>query len=268
MKESLVKVKASLWLHTIRTTRYMTSSMNWAISDGLWVTIYVLGALAFTNPSNYGIIVPMVFWAVMAWTLMSLPVWVIGNWVRFYIAMGVFDEHELAGVDHALFLSFRIIPLLILTIGTVSVVALFIYIVTGIVPAVLNPLMLLFSLSMILLQATIYGLILAYASMVTEAPAPLLDFLNFFLFIAGGIAVPIRQLPTPLRAMALLTPYSYPAEILRLSVVPGYETYLPIGLEIFSIFSYTLILLLILLIIRRKVSWKVRREGVRGIGRM
>ncbi|MEB3846901.1 MAG: ABC transporter permease [Desulfurococcales archaeon] len=264
----LVKAKASLWLHTVRTARYLTSSLNWAISDGLWVTIYVLGALAFTPPSHYNAVVPMVFWAVIAWTFMSLSVWVIGNWVRFYISMGVYDEHELAGVDHAMFLSFRVIPLLILTILSVSVVALFIYIVTEVAPTILNPGLLALSLAVILLQSTIYGLILAYASMVTEAPAPLLDFLNFFLFVAGGIAVPIQRLPGMLKALALLTPYSYPSELLRLSVVPGYKTYLPPALDAIVMTLYTTGLLLLFLLVRSRVREKARREGVRGIGRM
>ncbi|MCE4619595.1 MAG: hypothetical protein F7C33_01070 [Desulfurococcales archaeon] len=144
----------------------------------------------------------------------------------------------------------------------------FIYIVIVVVTTILNPGLLALSLTVILLQSTIYGLILAYASMVTEAPAPLLDFLNFFLFVAGGIAVPIQRLPGMLKALALLTPYSYPAELLRLSVVAGYRTYLPPALDALAMTLYTTGLFLLLLIVRGRVQEKARREGVRGIGRM
>ena len=267
-RRTLSRFYAMLWVNVLWRARYVYGSLNWALSDGLWVTIYVLGVLAFTRPEQYSLVVPMVFWAVFAWTLISMPVWIIGNWVKFYIAMGVYEEHELAGVDHAVFLSLRVIPSLIITIPSVLVVMLFLYAVTGILPGAVNPVLLSACLILILVQATVYGLILPYLGLFTGTPAPLLDFFNFFLFIAGGIATPIASLPAPLQLFAIATPYSHPAELMRASIVANYKPYLGFLGEVFASTAYTLLLVLVFVVSRRLVTRKIRREGVKGIGRM
>ncbi len=201
-----------LWLHIKRTGRYLGDLIAWGITDFLWLAIYLLGALVFMDPQEYPILLPQVFWALIAWGLISGPVWTIGNWMRFYINMGMYEEHELAEVSHSIFLSLRAIPTVTesLVIGVTA--AFFLTYITG-YPAlrVDNPPLLFISLGTILLIAVLYGLILAYMSLYTSVPAPLLDLVSFLLFIVGGVAVPVERLPSILRPIAMLIPYSHPS---------------------------------------------------------
>ncbi|MEB2835791.1 MAG: hypothetical protein GSR80_001320, partial [Desulfurococcales archaeon] len=260
--------RAMLWLHVVRTGRYLYSLANWVLVEGLWVTIYVLGALTFASPSSYPRVAPMVFWAVLAWNLMSTPVWTIGNWARFYVNMGVFEEHEIAGASHSLFLALRSLPAILVSLGTAGVVGAFIAYVTGApVLEARDPLLLAASLAAITLDAIFYSLVLAFLSLATRAPAPLLDFMNFLLFIAGGIAAPVSRLPGPVRVFALLTPYSHPAELMRLAAV-GEPTYLPPALEALLTLAWLAVMALAWLASAHWALGLARREGVRGIGRM
>jgi ABC-2 type transport system permease protein len=256
------------WLHLIRTARYLYSMVNWALVDGLWITIYVLGTLTFASPQSYPRVAPMVFWAVLAWNLMSTPVWTIGNWARFYINMELYEEHEVAGASHSIFLSLRSLPALLVSLATAAVVGGFIaYTTRAPILRVGDPLLLAASLGAITLMAVLYSLILAFLSLFTRAPAPLLDFMNFFLFIAGGIAAPISKLPGPVRLFALATPYSHPAELMRLAAV-GQPTYLPPGVEALATTAWITVLTLAWMTTKSLAVSRARREGVRGIGRM
>lgn len=269
MEASLLRqLRVMAWLHLIRTTRYLYSMANWALVNGLWTSIYVLGALTFASPQSYPMVAPMIFWAVLAWSLMSTPVWTIGNWASYYINMGLYEEHEVAGASHSLFLSLRSLPALLVSLATAAVVGGFIAYTTGApILRVDDPLLLAASLGALTLMAVLYSLILAFLSLSTRAPAPLLDFMNFFLFIAGGIAAPVSRLPGPLRLFALATPYSHPAELVRLAAV-GQPTYLPPRVEALATIAWILALTLAWTVTRSLAVSRARREGVKGIGRM
>ena len=264
---SRTRIYAMLWLHLLRTSRFTLSLVNWGVIEFLWLSIYILGVLTFASPSEYQLIVPMVFWAVAAFGLMSTPVWTIGNWMKYYVNTGVFEEHELYNVSHSAFLALRSLPSIVLTLASLAVAWVFLRELTGINPMrVEDPLLLVFGLSFILLLATLYSLIIAFLSLYTEAPGPLLDFMNLLLFIIGGIAAPVERLPGPLKTVAIITPYSHPAEIIRYASV-GYEPYLGLAREIIATIGYTLLLALLVIIISRKAIDKAKREGVKGIGR-
>lgn len=254
------------WLHVLRTQRFTISLINWGLVDFLWISVYMLAVLAFTAPDMYPSVVPLVFWAIIGFTLMGSPTWVIGNWMRHYVNMGIFEEHEMLKVNHTLFLAMRIIPSLSMALIAGLAASLFLYAITGVNPlAIQNPLLLAASLLAILAMATLYSLTLAYLSLYLGAPAPALDLLNFMLFIVGGIAVPVGSLPEPLRWLAIATPYSHPAEIMR-HAIAGLEPYLGLHGEALASALMLATLILVLRLMERKALSKARREGVRGIG--
>jgi len=258
---------AFAWLHLIRTSRFIYSIINWGVVDFLWMSLYVLAALVFTEPSSYPVMVPTVFWALIAFSLMSTPIWTIGNWIRFYVNMGLFEEHELRSASHTLFLSMRSLPAIPMALVSALAASAFLYSVTHVNPlTAANPFLLLASLVSILLLSTLYSLTVAYLSLATQAPAPLLDFMNFFLFVAGGIAVPVARLPGPLRIVAILTPYSHPAELLRYSVV-GMTPYMGVSGEALATLAFMGLMSGILIAVSRVTLARVRMWGIRGIGR-
>ncbi|MEB3859880.1 MAG: ABC transporter permease [Desulfurococcales archaeon] len=261
------RLYALVWLHLVRTSRFTLSLVNWGVVEFLWLSIYILGVLSFADPSEYATIVPMVFWAVAAFGLMSTPVWTIGDWMKYYVNEGILEENELCNVSHTLFLALRALPSIVLTLASLGIAWLFLREVTGLNPArAEEPLFLLFGLSFILLQATLYSLIIAFLSLYTEAPGPLLDFMNLLLFVAGGVAAPIDRLPEPLKIVAVIAPYSHPAEVMRYGSV-GYAPYLGLTAEIIVTIAYTSLLALTVAAVSRASLRKARVEGVKGIGR-
>ncbi|MET1100968.1 MAG: ABC transporter permease [Pyrodictiaceae archaeon] len=240
---------------------------NWGIVDFLWMSIYILGALAFTSPSEYRVVAVNVFWAIVAWNLMSTPSWTIGNWIRFYILMGLLEEHELASASHSLFLTLRVIPSMIVSSVSAIAAAVFLTAITGAnILVVRDPLLLAASLVAILAMATLYSLTLAFLSVFTSAPAPLLDMLNFVLFVAGGIAVPVSRLPAPLRIVAIATPYSHPSELMRYATT-GMKPYLGVAGEAIASIAFIALLATGMTTAKRAAMKLIRREGPRGIGR-
>ena len=261
------RVYAMLWLHVVRTSRYLWSLANWGVTEFMWIAIYMLGALAFTPEYKYSDVVPTIFWAVIAWNMMSTATWTIGNWVRFYINMGMFEEHELADANHALFLTLRTLPALVETLVAAAFVGVFLVNVTGVeVLRASDPLLLGASLALILAMSILYSLSLAFLSIIAGSPAPLLDFLNFILFIAGGIAVPVSSLPEALRVIAVLSPYSHPAELMRYASV-GWTPYLGVDGEVLASLIYIAFMSIVALLVYRWARGKALREGVKGIGR-
>ncbi len=257
---------AYAWVHLLRMRRFALSLINWGLVDFLWLSIYVFSVLAFAEPKAYPLVVPAVFWAMIAFSLMSTPVWTVGNWVRFYIGMGLLEEHELAGANHSAFLALRALPAIPMALIAGVGAATLLYAATGINPLrVRDPILLAVSLAAILIQATLYSLLIAFAGMATRTPTPLLDFMNFFLFVAGGIAVPVSTLPGPLRLVAVLTPYSHPAELMR-HAVAGMEPYLGVAGEALASLAYTCILGVVAWGASRWALRKVRVWGAKGIG--
>ena len=247
----------------------MVGLVNWAVVDAMWVSIYVLGALAFTSPEKYSGVAPFVFWAVFAWSLISTPVWVIGNWMGFYVNMGVYEEHEIEGVNHSIFLSVRVLPALMVSLLSAGVVGGFLALSVGVNPfGEVDPVLLALSLSVLMVMSVLYSLVIAYAGLALSTPAPLLDIMNFFLFVAGGIAVPVADLPQPLRILAISTPYSHPAEIMRYSVDQEYTPFFGFDGEAFASLFFLVFLVLLVRVVEKWSRGKVLREGLRGIGRM
>lgn len=260
------RLAAYAWVHTLRMRRLAFSLVNWGLVDFLWLSIYVFSVLAFADPESYADVVPSVFWAMVAFTLMSTPVWTVGNWARFYVSMGLLEEHEIAGASHSAFLALRSLPAIPMALVAGAGASALLYASTGVNPLrASHPAILAAGLAAILAQATLYSLVLAFAGMATRTPTPLLDFMNFFLFVAGGIAVPVSSLPGPLRVVALLTPYSHPSEIIRYSAT-GARPYLGLAGEALATLAYTAILALAAWAASRWALGRVKLWGAKGIG--
>jgi len=257
---------AMVWLHMLRSYRFTFSLVNWGVIDFLWLSIYILAVLAFTEPVSYPTVVPLLFWAVIAWSFMSSPVWMIGNWMRFYVNEGIMESHEVSNVSHTLFLSLRFIPSLLMALASAIAASIILVVVTGVNPLrVENPILLGLALATLLAQATMYALILAYTSLYIGTPAPALDILTFMMFVAGGVGVPVSSLPEPLRALALILPYSHPSEVMRYAVV-GLEPHLGLRTELALSLAYAVLLYALLKVIELKALRKAKIVGVKGIG--
>jgi len=263
-----LRFKAIIWLHSLRLWRYRYSFINMALNSTLWVTIFLLGALMFMPKEELHVGMPLAFWGIAMWTIMSNSVWLIGAWTNFYISQGFVEEHMLVNISSANVLVGRVIPGL--SVSTVAIILIYFIlsaITGGVTEIARHPAMLIIGLLLLTIMSLSYGLILASISFRTGVPMVLLDLSNFIIFIIGGIATPVSILPTPIRTIAIIIPYSHPAEIVRYGAI-GFETYLPLSFEMILSILIALAMSLTALKMIRKAEEYVRKHGVKAIGRM
>ncbi|MCE4604754.1 MAG: ABC transporter permease [Aeropyrum sp.] len=266
LSRALEQAAVMTWAHFKRAWRMKYNMVNWAIIDALWLLIFIFAGLAFTPPEYYPRVVPILFFSMVLWSLMSTPIWAIGNWVRFYINIGLIDEHELAGASHVAFLATRSIPSTIISIISAIAVGTILYLATGVNPLrVGNIPLLLFSMVMVLSMATAYALIIAFAGMKLKVPAPMLDIMNIAFFFIGGVAVDVDNIPWPLTIVAVLTPYSHPAELMRYAV-SGFPPYLGFAGEVLASIIFLALLAAIVAVVYRIAYTDYRSLGARGVG--
>ncbi|MEM4461487.1 MAG: hypothetical protein QW695_01265 [Candidatus Bathyarchaeia archaeon] len=91
---------------------------------------------------------------------------------------------------------------------------------------------------------------------------PVMEVLGWILPIATGGFTPISNMPQPLQIIALSTPYSYPVELLRYSIL-GIETILPLDLILPISLAYSLLFLLSSILY---FKYTIRKIMMRGIG--
>ena len=266
MAGAATRIFIAVWAHLKRAYRMRFNMFSWAISDVLWLLIFIYAVLAFTDPGSYGTVVPVVYWSLVAWSLMSTPVWAIGNWVKSYVNLGLIDYNELSGMSHKVFMAMRALPSLCISLIAALAAAAFLYASTGVVPfKALNPLLLAAALASILAIATLYSLSISWAGLRLSVPAPLLDVMNRALFIGGGVAVDVEAIPWPLRLIAIATPYSHPAEIMRYAVA-GNEPYLGLVGEALATLFFIALLYLAQEALYRSAMKKYQTTGVKGVG--
>lgn len=266
LKSLVRQLEAMTWAHTKRLIRMKWNLASFALVTTLWLMIYVYAVIAFTPREKLESVVPTVFWALIAWSLMSTPTTAVGSWMRNYVNMGLYDVHETMGASHRLFLATRVPPTLFVALIGGAAAAVMLYASTGVTPMrAVDPLLLAASMIVFLVISGVYGLIIAYASLLTRIPAGLLDVANLALFVAGGVAVPVESLPEPLRTAALVLPYSHPAEIMRYAAT-GDPPYLGLIGEAAAITAWLAFLLTAEWVMYSLVTRQVRKYGVKGIG--
>ncbi len=53
----------------------------------------MLGTLTFIPIEGFKIMAVIAFWKVELWSSMNNNVWIVGNWIRFLLEIGIVEEH-------------------------------------------------------------------------------------------------------------------------------------------------------------------------------
>lgn len=265
----LAKLLAVIYLHGVRTWRYKYSFINSSINTMLWITIFLLGVIMFVPAKELPVVAPQVFWGITVWNLITYTVIYISGWTTwFLVSMGLVEEHMLHGLGLPLLLAGRLVTVLAESAIAVPLVYFVLRGVAGPMRLVENPWLLLYGLVAAEAMALGYALVLATLALRLSIPGPMLDITNFILFIVGGIAAPVAKLPAQLRVVALLTPYSHAAELVRYAAT-GTKPYLGLLTETFISGALAVAMPLAAYAFYRFVEKHyLRRYGVRGVGRM
>ena len=109
-----------------------------------------------------------------------------------------------------------------------------------------------------------YSLILGSVTISTGSAGPMLEFLGWILPIATGGIIPLASLPKVIQLIALATPFSYPAELIRYSLSISSTVY-NVYTEAIVGSAYSVTFLLISLLIFKTQIKKILREGIKSV---
>ncbi len=260
--EALARVKAVLWLHTIRLWRYRYSFLNMILSEGAWIFMFVLGALLFVPSEKLVVAVKGAFWTIVAWSVVSNFSSLVGGWMNFFISIGMVEEHLVRG-----FSPFR--TLLGRVVTGLSVIVVSLLFMAALVGGAfhVNLLhaeslwLLLLGMGLLAVQSLSYGFTVASVAVRTSVPNNLLEILN--LVVVGLLMVPVQALPEGLRLAFLCIPYVAPAHLVKLAAGAGE------GLEYAALTVAWVETMAMAAIAVWATEWAIqwiRRNGVRAIG--
>ena len=262
------KIKAVVWLHILRLWRYKISFLNMALSITLWILLFLLGALMFTPKGELIKAIPIVFWGIIMWNMMSNTISLISGWTWYYLSQGFVEEHILTDTSPFLVLVGR--PITGLCLSALAII--FIYItLSGLggspIITIMDPFSLTLGILTLTLMSMSVGLILAALSFKTGVQQMFIEMLNFIILMVGGIMAPLSKLPRFLVYVAILIPFSHSAELVRYGAA-GIKPWIPPIIIAPLSLILTAVLLSISILTIKRIEKCIKISGLRAIGRM
>lgn len=259
----LTKVKAILWLHTIRLGRYKWSFLNMILSYVVWMLLFILGMLLFVPQNLLGETLKAVFWTILAWNVISQFSSLIGGWMGFFISIGMVEEHILRGLSPFKVVTGRVIPSFsVIVVSQLFIAALLNEMFRINVLGVNNLFLLAFSFALLAVESLSYGLVIAAISLRTSIPHAMLEILNFA--VIGLLMIPANALPETLSLIYLLIPYIAPAHLMKIATLSGMNA-LYLEALVISIIETSVFLVTAVYSVVKSERW-IRKNGVRAVG--
>lgn len=191
------------------------------LSETLWIIVFILPLYMFMESpieaekaSSYAFtwILIFMFYSIASWDWAAEIRWMINDGrIEYYIASGAgFTPHYLGSLP--------------VTLIWLSISLLVNYLVLSMVwgpPKIViyDPIVFITGFSILILVLLSYALFLGGTMISTGVTGFIVELISFILPIATGGLAPLRTLPEILQIIALLTPFSYPAELIRYSLL-------------------------------------------------
>ncbi len=256
-------LKAYVTAELIRRSGFLYS----VLSMSLWILLFIAPISLFTPPNtDKGLIAGYAFLAVLVFSSYSTATWDWAWEIRWLIRNGIL-EYVVASGRNILVLYAGVAPIsltwLVLALGGT-------YLVLAAIMAppaflVTDPLILLAGLALLAIVLFAHSLILGGTVISVGTSGPVMELTSWILPIATGGLVPLVKLPIVAAEIALMTPYAYPAELIRNSLL-GTPTLLPVNQTLIIGTAYGLAYLLLSIAYFQNQYHKMLKEGVRSIG--
>jgi len=237
------------------------------LSLALWMTLFIAPIILFAPPTmSPNTIAGYAFAAVLVFLSYSMATWDWAWELRWLMMSGMMDYILVSG--RSIFIHYvGVLPFSMLwMITSLAIVYGILAILIG-PPALIvtDPLLLL--LSIILLMVVLFGhaMILGGTTISAGTSGPVMEMLGWIMPIATGGLTPLINMPEPLRIFAILTPYSYPAELLRYSLL-GTPTVLEVNKMIIIGICYVFIFFFVGILFFKYQLKKMLKEGPKTVG--
>lgn len=263
MRELLRSAKAVLVAYFVSELVRSKGLVYGLLSLGVWLSIFVVPASLFVEGGDTGLLATGVLIGTAVFLAYSTATWDWAMLLRWLLQLGVLEYVIASGS-----------PITSHYIGTIPVSAAWYTIALGLAylivrafigPPYLNivdPVALIAGVSFLLLVLLAYSFILGGSVMAAGTAGPVVEFLSWILPIATGGLVPVSAMPQPLRFVAYLTPFSYPAELLRYSLGVS-RTVLDPGTTLVVGAAYSALFLVLSAVYLRYQVNKMLREGIK-----
>jgi len=241
----LLEVEAAAEVGVRTYFRYVAWLVTDIVTTPAWLVLFITPILLFLPRDQWGDprTLNFLFWGFILWDVVSAGLWSFGMAVRREQQMGTLEFLMLTNASRALLFSRSVYPRLIsLALGLAYVYAFF-RAIFGVEVLLLDPL----GAAAVLLagMAASLGFGLVYGALVFNFKnvGPLNNILQFVLLGVSGVFFPPALYPEPLRTVALATPFTYVADLLRFYAM-GAQTVLDPAAEWLVLTLYTAALLL------------------------
>ncbi|RLG75848.1 MAG: ABC transporter permease [Thermoprotei archaeon] len=230
----------------------------------LWLILIILPVSLFANPQiGLGRVAAFIFGGILVFNVYSVATWDWAWEIRKLINYNVL-EHLIASGKSPLMVYLGLIPvsliwlLMIIVLGY-GVVNVFVA-QPEIVISDLKLLILAFTLLIIVVLS--YALVLASTILISGTSGAIVEIFSWVLPLATGGFIPLSLMPESLRTLALLTPFSYPAELLR-KALNIYEPILPTNTMFIIGYIYGLAFLTFSITLFKLGIRKTLKEGLK-----
>ncbi|MEM0004866.1 MAG: ABC transporter permease [Desulfurococcaceae archaeon] len=236
------------------------------MSMALWITMFSAPVIMFTGSDvNVNEVATRIFIGIMLFLFFSTASWDWAAEIRWMINEGRIEYYIASGsgfLPHYL----GILPISILWLIIALIVNYILLSILWSPPTirVLNLVLFIYGFALFLMCLMGYALILGGTMISTSAVGFIVEIINFVLPVATGGLFPLKLMPEPLQVFALLTPFSYTAELIRYSML-GIEPVVELNYLIITGSIYTMVFLLIGIGYFKYQLRKVLREGFKSI---
>ncbi|MEM1532589.1 MAG: ABC transporter permease [Desulfurococcaceae archaeon] len=191
------------------------------LSMSMWILLFIVPMSLFAGPDVKGeAFSAYAFTAVLVFLSYNMATWDWAAELRWLINRGML-EYVIASGAGFIPLYSGIMPVSLIWMGfSLTAIYVLLTLVMG-QPTliVVDPLALAIGLAMLIVVLLGYALILGGTAISTGSVGPVMEIISWILPIATGGLTPLRNVPEVLRRIALATPFSYPAELIRYSLL-------------------------------------------------
>lgn len=236
------------------------------IGMALWITMFSMPVMMFTGDNvNFNDVATRIFVGIMLFLFFSTASWDWAAEIRWMINEGRIEYYITTGsgfLPHYL----GILPVSVMWLGIALLVN---YILLSIIWSpplirIMDPAVFLFGFALFLMCLMGYALILGGTMISTSAVGFIVEIINFILPVATGGLFPLKMMPKPLQMFALLTPFSYPAELIRYSML-GIEPLMELKQTLLIGVIYSAIFLMVGVVYFKYQLKKALSEGFKSI---
>lgn len=191
------------------------------VGMALWITMFTTPIALFTTGDvEMSEIAARIFVGIMLFMFYGMASWDWAAELRWMINDGRIEYYIASGsgfIPHYI----GVLPVSFMWLGIALAINYLVLSLLWSPPSIrfVNPLISLYGFALLLACLIAYALILGGTMISSGVTGSVVEIISFILPIATGGLLPLRLMPELIRLFALLTPFSYPAELIRYSIL-------------------------------------------------